>query len=176
MTKTKKPRGVRLSVNVTADHISEGVTASSSHCMIAEAIKAAYPSAKKVAVDISTCRFTDPEKGHRYVFLTPRVAQSALVDFDEGTMPAPFSFRLTGAHVTAMRGTAEKDKSDKVLSRATLASSDRGSRMPRRLGGSRPPQLHLRREFGVRAFRGATTNRLNALAAQQQAEEGNHAE
>jgi hypothetical protein len=181
MTTHRNPRGPRVAVNVSAENISEGVRASSSHCMIAEAIKAAFPGARSVAVDISTCRFTDPKKGHRYVYLTPRVAQAALVDFDEGILPAPFSFHLRGPHVTTANkyqkktdepsGTKEQDDLAKVK---LVPDAKTRTKIPARLGGRRPPQLHLRREFGVRAFRGANIARQNAQ--QQKAEEGNHAE
>lgn len=167
----KKPRGPRVDVTVTADimNAASTIVASSSHCMIAEAIKAAHPAAKNIAVDISTCRFTDSDKGHRYVYLTPRVAQIALVEFDEGTMPAPFSFQLRGAHVTTVKRKAKgpKPPDADLLSKATIVGSPgRVNGVPRRVGGLPPPQLHLRREFGIRAFRGASANRL---ATQQQA-------
>jgi hypothetical protein len=46
--------------------------------MIAEAIKQAVPRATNVSVDLSTVRWTDPEKKLRYTYLTPRAAQIAL--------------------------------------------------------------------------------------------------
>ncbi len=142
--------------------------------MIADAIKAAYPGATKVAVDISSIRFTDLKKGCRYMYLTPRPAQRALVDFDEGIKPAPFQFRIRNAHV-ARAGRKQKkpqlnteageagqepttskkqklnDKLERTLSKTALVVSTQGVR---RVGGALPPQLHTRREFGVRAFRG----------------------
>src|SRR6266403_5193605 len=82
----------------------------SSHCMIAESIKAAYPRARFISVDISTIRFTDPDKGQRYTFLTPRRAQVALVQFDQGLKPTPFHLQLRKAHVTTIRSQKKKDR------------------------------------------------------------------
>jgi hypothetical protein len=67
--------------------------------MIAEAVKVAVPGASKVSVDLQTIRFTDLEKRLRYVYLTPRQAQLALVSFDQGIHTDPFSMVLRGAQV-----------------------------------------------------------------------------
>jgi hypothetical protein len=172
----RHPLGPRVHVAVKAETINTSMRANSSHCMIAEAIKLAVPEAKHVAVDISTIRWSDPAKGLRYVYLTPRVAQEALVDFDEGTPPSPFSFILRGAHVSragrppgpsALVADAELGKPGKggkkrpqpLPTRAKLQTDGKDSR-PHRVGGRRPPQLHHRREFGMRGFRAAALDKL----------------
>ena len=144
--------------------------------MIAEAIKRAFPKASAVAVDISTCRFSDLSKGLRYVYLTPRTAQDAIVDFDEGLLPQPFKVKLRAPHVSrAGQGsprTARRNAKRKIQRaaakalprRAALHPHDRGE-VPDRVGGRRPPQLHTRREFGIRAFRGKSLSRLAAEQA-----------
>lgn len=167
----KHPLGPQVRVQVTAEQINTSTRSHSSHCMIAEAIKSAVPTAGRVAVDISTCRFSDLKKGFRYTYLTPRVAQEALVDFDEGLAPKPFSFTLRGAHVSRAghpkspnQGTkaqaTKATRQGKVPTRAKLVGRHDRSITPRRVGGSPPPQLHIRREFGMRAFRAASLNRL----------------
>lgn len=166
----RHPLGPRVQVQVTAELINTSVRNNSSHCMIAEAIKVAVPQAKNVAVDISTSRFTDRDKGLRYVYLTPRVAQEALVDFDEGAIPKPFNFLLRNAHVSRAGKSGAKDAKAKgklptrrkLVSSAGRGENKRGSTLPREIGGRRPPQLHIRREFGLRAFRAASLNRLKA--------------
>jgi hypothetical protein len=165
----RHPLGPRLTINVLAETINTAMRANSGHCMIAESIKLQVPMARNVAVDISTIRFSDLEKGLRYVYLTPRPAQNAIVDFDEGTPPKPFSFKLQGAHVTrAGRLGGAKSKGtkktrvrlgDKLPRRAVLVQRDKG-KVPDRVGGKRPPQLHTRREFGLRSFRAASLSRL----------------
>jgi hypothetical protein len=65
--------------------------------MIADAIKTAVPNAQSVSVDLSTIRWTDPVRELRYIYLTPRRAQIALIDFDAGRVPKPFDVQLAGA-------------------------------------------------------------------------------
>lgn len=56
-------------------------------CLIADRIKEqGYTS---VSVDMATIRFTDPETGMRYTYLTPEQAQYILLAFDQG-WPNPF--------------------------------------------------------------------------------------
>jgi hypothetical protein len=60
--------------------------------MIAEAIKATIPKAKRVSVDLATIRYSVDDK--RLVYLTPRPAQIKLLQFDNGEKLYPFNFRL----------------------------------------------------------------------------------
>jgi hypothetical protein len=59
-------------------------------------------------VDIATIRWSDPSKGLRYIYMTPRVAQEALVHFDQGEVPEPFILKIAGAQVTRMPGIIRK--------------------------------------------------------------------
>lgn len=175
---TKKPRGPKAIVIVTEDIIEAAIPRDSSHCMIAEAIKKAFPGARNVSVDLQTIRFTDPEKPLRYTYLTPRPAAVALVNFDSGEKPEPFAVRLHGAHVTASGAKPKNAKrllseeeiaqrraaAKASLSRQTLRSEGSEHDVPRRVGGRPPPVLRTktaegksipfprRREFGQRAF------------------------
>jgi hypothetical protein len=110
ITSPRVPRSRRVDVEVTDDVIDLSTQADSSHCMIADAVRKAVPGATGISVDLQTIRFSDPKKRMRYVYLTPRIAQLALVDFDAGKKPEPFRFRLDRAHITAM-----KSKNDPVL-------------------------------------------------------------
>lgn len=188
MARQRFPSGPNVRVVVGKEHITNAIAADSSKCWIAEAIKAQVPVATAVAVDVATTRFTDPTKGLRYVYLTPYAAQKALLDFDEGTPPPPFSFYLKNAHVTRagslpvkpeLRAKAltkrdrenQKRKAErraalhKDLGQSQIVRSANRSKLPRRVGGKRPPQLRMKRMFGVRAFRGASKARLEADAA-----------
>jgi hypothetical protein len=170
-----KPEGSpRLTVEVTAEIIAASVQRDSAHCMIAEAIRAAYPGAVRVSADLQTIRFTDPARQRRYVYLTPRVGQVALIDFDQGDLPAPFKFRLRGAQVTLSGMTARRDhraaaprkpeterqrkQRAAALGRARLAvgtpSARASGEVPARVGGKRPPlsTFARRRAFGLRAL------------------------
>jgi hypothetical protein len=62
--------------------------------MIAEAIHAAAPDLANVMVDIHSIRASDPKRRLRFSYATPRIAALALIDFDQGVMPEPFSFWL----------------------------------------------------------------------------------
>jgi hypothetical protein len=90
------PRAPTLVVAVSKSQIDDSTRKDSSHCMIAEALKLSVKSAGKpitegtVSVDLQTIRYTDPERGLRYTYLTPRIAQVALVNFDQGRPVEPF--------------------------------------------------------------------------------------
>lgn len=55
------------------------------------------PTARRIATDLQTIRFTLPETGYRYIYLTPRVGQEGLIKFDQGIPPEPFKFQLRNA-------------------------------------------------------------------------------
>jgi hypothetical protein len=62
--------------------------------VIAEAIHAARPGARNVAVDLGTIRWTEPETGHRVAFATPAAVRDALLALARGDTPEPFRFIL----------------------------------------------------------------------------------
>jgi len=73
--------------------------------VIAEAVRAARPDARNIAVDLGTIRWTDPKTGSRATFATPIVARAALLALARGATPEPFRFILgrgtraaTGGH------------------------------------------------------------------------------
>lgn len=106
--KKKKPAPVvmvmapTVFLKVSLEIIASSVPKDSGRCMISEAIKLIRPRAKRIETDLQTIRWTeyerDPSPGapiaHRYVYLTPRPAQKALVAFDYGIVPDPFSIQL----------------------------------------------------------------------------------
>ena len=138
-----------MKVDVCKSHIENGVTKDSHACMIADAIKEACP----ILVDLQTIRWTDKDKGVRYTYLTPAVAQHNLLKFDQGKPVAPFTFSLSKpAHVRAKydrRGT-------------TNSYQRRGEKRPRRtkshlakyayLAANRARNYQREREFGLRKF------------------------
>lgn len=130
-TPSKSKASPRVRVHVTQEIIDASTRRDSSHCMIADAIKAAVPEAAYVSVDLATIRFTDLNAGCRYVYLTPRHAQSALLAFDQGKKPEPFTVQLSGAHVL-MTGSARKAK-------AELKQGWGSKSTPVRVGGVSPP-------------------------------------
>lgn len=98
------PASRREKIKVTADIIEKSKRANSAHCMIAEAVRTCVPGAKGITVDLQAVRFSDPETGWRYSAFTPRHAQKAIIDFDQGITPQPFEFRFIPAQVNEMHG------------------------------------------------------------------------
>lgn len=171
------PRAPRLKINISKAIFEQAKRADSSHCMIAEAIKASAPYAKSISVDLQTIRFSDPERRLRYVYLTPRIAQIGVIEFDQGHDIEPFDFTLTGAHVIAMASKVKAVegliadpvtgamKETRVLMKASRvekmnlakqgirAARGKGE-VPERVGGRPPPSVPFsrRRAFGLRAI------------------------
>lgn len=160
-TQKRAPRAPRLDLNVTPDIIERALPADSGHCIYADAIKQAVPNATHISVDLQTCRFTDPGRGLRYVYLTPRLAQIDLVNFDQGVKPSPKVVRLRGAHV--LRSAKKGTKGPAALRGGARVASDQSGlgapgNVPRRIGGNEPPigaYAHVggkRRAFGLRGL------------------------
>lgn len=182
--KKKTPRAPRVHVSVDEQTIETSVGRDSSHCMIAEAVRAAIPNARHVAVDLQTIRVTDTNRGLRYTYLTPRVAQIPLIQFDQGEKPDPFAFVLRNGQVTrsgkrqvrtqenltpkkqSPERAAEKvahlkkaRQSQSSLAKTRLVHREGGElagTVPDRVGGKTPPitSFARRRAFGLRALRG----------------------
>lgn len=165
----KNYRAPVLRVNVTSDIIEQSKKRDSGYCMIAEAVKAAFPDAQYVAVDIQTIRLSDPRKGLRYTYLTPRVAQVALVDYDQGESPEPFYIRLYNGQVTRMsskppKATEPVSDEEKEIKRSLTRDARKSwaarlsprtvGVVPDKIGGQTPPKAPLsrRRAFGLRAL------------------------
>jgi hypothetical protein len=160
--------------------IDVAVRANSGHCMVAEAIKIRIPDARVVSVDVQTIRWSNAKRRLRYMALTPRSVQAAIINFDQGLKPKPFKFRLTHAQVAYMKGTKFEHTADggeivskvqtkekatktakmlrKITSEGTRAEIHIRSKgknetgRPLKVGGRLPPRMGLRRGFGIRAF------------------------
>jgi len=156
----------RVEVQITAEIIESAVKADSSHCMIADAIKAQVPGAKFVSVDLQSIRFTDPKRGVRYLYLTPGIAQVALLRFDQGEDVEPFALKLPKpAQVAAVSTTKDPPELGdsgpgprKRKPRTPKKVAGNGS-VPTVIGGNLPPNGVLsnargkRRTFGLRQVR-----------------------
>jgi len=123
-------------IEVTQEIIDGAKGRDSSHCMVADAIKEQLPGAKRILVDIQTIRFS--RKGRRFVFLTPRRAQQAIVWFDQADPRLePFAFSL-GKPVQTHEARDRKERSD---GQRRLALD--GDHMPTIRGGTTPPVAAL---------------------------------
>lgn len=151
-------RAPLLNVAVSREIIDNAIRNSSSRCVIADAIREQYPQYTHIAVDLQTIRMSDPEKGLRYVYLTPRIAQQVLVMWDKGERMRPFVFVLRGAH-TVSRNVTNRQKGRPARERIRLGRRRiirRNSRTVPDTVGGRPTPRHPSssgiRQFGMRAF------------------------
>ncbi len=162
-----KPRAPHLKLIVSDEVITQSLSRDSSHCMIAEAVKAAFPDATHVSVDLQTIRLSHPAKGVRYTYLTPRAAQIGIIKFDQGMKPEAFDITLRNGQVTRMGNSSkqhylaalEKDpaltekrkkqtakaKSLNPLRKATLVERQKNNgNVSERVGGQTPPMQKLK--------------------------------
>jgi hypothetical protein len=133
--------------------------------MVADALKDVIQGGRSISVDLQSIRWTDREKGLRYTYLTPRPVQLALLDFDKGIKPEPFSFQLRTAQVTRANTKKPGTERDRVPKNAGLVGATPGTTKPSkpvRVGGKTPPigplsnvgsrRVGLRREFGLQGL------------------------
>jgi hypothetical protein len=151
-TTAKYPRAPRPLIVVDEQTISNAERKNSGHCMVADAIRNCVSGAAAVSVDIQTIRFSDPVRRLRYVYLTPRAVQSAIVRFDQAEHNEPFQFKLCNAHVMDMTSRERKGAERKTPKKTQFRKTEQ-SGIPQRVGGKPPPSVSVRREFGLRAFR-----------------------
>lgn len=108
---------VRTKIPVDEDLIEAGIKKDATYCIIAEAVRRALPEATGIRVDLATIRWSDPDKGVRYIYLTPLAAQQMIVDFDQGygtDRLKPFMMRLKDFQAIPMRTAAAKRQASGV--------------------------------------------------------------
>jgi hypothetical protein len=117
--------------------------------MISQSIKKELPWASGVSVDLQTIRLSDRNERKRYIFLTPLVAQQAIVDFDQGKAPLPFTVKLRNPQVTNIgRGNRQGARN-----LGLRKSSGLGSHEAVITGGRPPPKAAGQtRRFGLRGL------------------------
>jgi hypothetical protein len=158
-----RPKAPRLTITVDPNIAKEAIARDSGHCMWAEAVKKAVPTAQHVSVDLQTIRFTDPEKKLRYTYLTPRATQIALINFDRGVhIDQPMSVRLRSGQVTTANSydkNRRKRDTPPMPDQTTLVVRQAHA-VPDVVGGTTPPTGALtnasykgkRRAFGLRGL------------------------
>lgn len=173
--RTTPKRAPVVSIPITDKNIKRATRNDSSHCMIADSIIDALPNAKFVSVDLQTIRWSDLKTGFRYTYLTPRPAQEALILFDRGVVPPPFTLKLRGAQTSSVqrvaRGKGGKrtfTRQHKLGRRKLIKAATSSGVVPDIVGGKPPMTAELashskgtkrgnlprgnRRQFGLRAF------------------------
>jgi hypothetical protein len=163
----------KMKIEVKEKEIKEGIVKHSGHCMVAEAIKAAVPKFTNISVDTQTIRVSDPEKGVRYIYLTPPKVADYVLDFDEGIEPAPFNFQVSMGQVLGTRRGQGRKKGQPSVKMTPAASKMRAlvdspnpsfvrnevgggntRHLPVIVGGkeSKPSRFSQRREYGMRGY------------------------
>jgi len=149
-------RTTDIRIEITADEIANSVDRTSSHCMIAEAIRAKLPDAINVLVDMTTIRFSYAATDERYIYLTPYRAQQSIIAFDQGWPIKPFRFRLRAPAQIVPRRHEERDRLPRKRPAKTVEMSrDGGGEFPIVMGGDPPPRLPnlaKHRRYGARTF------------------------
>jgi hypothetical protein len=85
----------QTTVTISADAIAAmTVRRIDAELIIAEAVRAARPDVRNVAVDLGTIRWTDPKTSRRVTFDTPAVLRDTLLSLGRGNAPRPFRFIL----------------------------------------------------------------------------------
>ncbi len=142
----------KIPIHVTQEAIDRAVQRSSGHCAIAESIKEGLPGVSYVSVDLQTIRFTDSKAGKRYSYLTPRIAQLHLINYDQGGREAlePFSFKLSAP--VQVRNAGKQNRGTQPVEGVTGASE---GKVPKVKGGRAMPVgslSNLKRTGKVRTF------------------------
>jgi len=99
----KSPQIPRQKIEVKEKDIRESCRKNANRCMIASAIRKQFPEAQSVYVDMLSIRWSDPERGLRYTYMTPKPVQNALIRFDMGLEIKPFYFQVRSGQVSGMR-------------------------------------------------------------------------
>ena len=148
-------------INVTQDEIDTAIRNDSSHCMIADALRAQYPDATSISVDLRTIRMTDPIRKKRYTWLTPLTAARVLAQWDQGINPNPFRQQLSSPAQVRPSG---RDASQGVLG----VRSQGGRHLPTVEGGKPIPRGALSAGATPRNTRGRKhRNRIDNIRQAQ---------
>lgn len=132
---------------VDAETIAGASRSDSSHCMIADAIKNAFPHLSGISVDLQSIRFTDRAMGKRFVYFTPDICQIQLLRFDQGVVVEPWAFRLPARPAQVTPITARKNRPNllgRPLSEGPKQITQQAKNyVPTIVGGKTPPPAVL---------------------------------
>lgn len=146
-------------VEITPEIVNRAVYKDSHRCMIAEAIKEQYPYVTNVTIDAAFIRYTIPERGQRFIHITPSIAATLLVKFDQALAIEPVTFRLTSPVQivdTAKRNAERRERERKQIERGEIPAkrskirknSGQGTALTK-LGGKTPPSGPLSNSRGL---------------------------
>jgi hypothetical protein len=164
MSNINRTRGA--TIEVTQELIDNATKSDSGRCMIADAIKATFPTFKSVLVDLQSIRFSDPKTQTRRVYWTTRQCQQALVDFDDDLDIEPFSFRLGTCIQEVPMNRRTRGIAAPVMRSPKETRNATPSTLPTKVGGRMPPQSvalsNQQRVRGVRSLKALSEARRQA--------------
>ena len=111
---------VSRKIKVLKKHIDNAVKRNSHRCMIADAIAEQIPSATHIIVDAQSIRFSNKKSKTRHIYLTPPLAQRAIINFDQGVKCHPFEFSVSAGHTRPMRKVHKVTRSKVKRTKHTL--------------------------------------------------------
>jgi hypothetical protein len=145
-------RAPRIKVTVPEEKIVAAKPGDAAHCMIAESVRTVYPNARWVLVDLQSIRFTDRKKGFRYIYMTPRLVQRKLINFDQGAKPSPFSFLLAGGKTKPISKPPTKAASAKLRKAAAKGRKNQKPSIGTKSVRPKDVAPSHGRQFGIRAL------------------------
>lgn len=91
-----------MKITVRKEHIENAKRKDSHHCMIADAIRDCT-NGQYIRVDVQSIQFSDVKSGERFIYLTPPIAQNAIIRWDKGIEVQPFSFEIHDPKIKKVR-------------------------------------------------------------------------
>ncbi len=151
LSRNSRDRAPRHTIRVPDEIIATAKRSNSGHCPGADGLKWTVPHATNISVDLQTVRYSDREKGLRYVYLTPRVLQEFIVGWDAGDEIGGFTYHLAGASIHNIAKRQANGRRKPPGKKKVLKPYKPGG-VPQTKGGHTPPLGNTRRQFGLRAF------------------------
>lgn len=144
-----------MKITVRKEQIENSRRKDSHHCMIADAIHEHVPWAKYISVDVQAIKFSDVDAKTRFIFLTPPVAQNAILRWDRGIEIQPFSFLLVDPVIKKVRKRWTGNPEVLKKARTKYEKTSRRKKvdpMAPRLVTKKKPKVSRFREFGIRKY------------------------
>jgi len=143
-------------ITTNQEHIEYGVRNNSHRCPMSLAIRQRFPSARYISIDLQTIRYSLPEYGLRFIWMTPPAGQRFLRYFEGGREGElrPFTMALRGLFLMDIQRRPErKGKKPVRKPKAKLHQFGGGNNLPATIGGKAPSKVGTDRIFGVRAWK-----------------------
>lgn len=135
--KNKRARSPRLVIDVTPKRWERAKQSHSGACLLADAIRDAYPHLSAISVNAMLISATDKAAGERYTYLTPPQGIDLLLAFDQGwSQPETHRVTCNGAvKVTRIRASNKAQTEHKRARTAELEAKEAANTITPREAG-----------------------------------------